>query len=54
MPHFKVHLLTPEGSKTTTEVNAATAEDIRLAVRKSLPGHLIQKVKLVRDGGANG
>lgn len=54
MPRFHVHLLTPDGKKATTTVDAANPDEIRLTVRKRLPGHQIQKVKLARDGGANG
>jgi hypothetical protein len=52
---FRVHLLTPDGTKISFDLDAENTSDIQAHVRKELPGHLIQKVKVIRSGGpANG
>lgn len=51
---FVLHLLSPEGKKETVHIEAGNTDDLRLAVRKKLPGYQIQKVKVDRSGGANG
>lgn len=51
---FRVHLLSPQGEKHTIRLEASSPAAIQQAVREKLPGHLIQKVKVDRSGGANG
>lgn len=51
MASFNVHLVSPEGQKETTRIEADNPDAIRTAVRKTLPGYQILKVKRVREGG---
>lgn len=51
---FVLHLLSPSGVKETVRIEAHNPDDLRLEVRKTLPGYQIQKVKRDRTGGANG